>query len=98
METIGLERLLDKPNDAEVEVLVGLDEDESSDRLDLYCGDDGEIINETEFNICRTRMTVSCLRDLKIGGDVWIDYIEPAAQETEKTWDTEYEEEYDTVK
>jgi len=97
METIGLERLLEKPDDAEVEVLVGLDEDESSDRLDLYCGDDGEIINETGFNICRTRMTVSCLRDLTIGGDGWIDYIEPAAQETEKSWDTEYEEEYDTV-
>lgn len=97
METIGLDQLLDKPDDEEVEVLVGLNEDESAERLDLYCGDDGEIINETGFNICRTRLTVSCLRDLTVGGEGWIDFIEPAAQETEKTWDTQYDAEYNTT-
>lgn len=96
METIGLDRLLEKSDDETVEVLVGLNEDEGTERLELYCGDDGEVINETGFNICRTRMTVSCLRDLTIGGDGWVDYIEPAAQEAEVTWDTEYDADYDS--
>lgn len=94
MDTIGLDNLLEKPDDETVEVVIGLDEDESDTRLKTFCGDDGEIINTTQFNICRVRLTVECLKDLTVGGENWIDFIEPSAQDSEVTWDTEYEKEY----
>lgn len=97
METIGIEEIIESnDNDVEVEVLVGVAEDTSVDKIDTYCGSDGEVMKEPGFGIARVRLTVSCLRDLKHGGERWIDFIEPAAKETDKTWDTEYEKEYNT--
>lgn len=96
METIGIDKLLDDyEDDAVVEVVVGLSENGSSEVISKYCGNDGTVLRETEFDICRVRVTIDCLRELKVGGDAWIDFIEPAAQETEKPWDTQYDESYE---
>lgn len=98
METIGIDTIIETQDEDEVvEVLVGVAEDTSVDKIDTYCGDDGEILKVTGFGIARVRLTVSCLRDLKHGGERWIDFIEPAAQDAEVSWDTECEAEYDST-
>jgi len=97
METLNITALLEKHDlTTEVEVLIGLKENVSEKKLELYCGDDGTVLNDAGFNIYRVRLTVECLRDLKVGGDQFVEYIEPAAHETDLSWDTEYDQQYET--
>lgn len=96
METININSILETHElQDEVEVLVGVTEETPRKRLELYCGDDGTIINDAGFNIYRLRVTVECLRDLKVGAEQFVEYIEAAAHETDISWDTEYEQAYD---
>jgi len=94
METIGLETLFEEHAEADtVEVLIGLKDESYTSKIETYCGDDGTILKQPGFGICRIEVTISCLQDLVHGADAWVDYIEPAAQNAEK-WETEYEKEY----
>lgn len=97
METIGINEIIETHDGEEVvQVLVGVADDTSVDKIDTYCGDDGEVMKESGFGIARVRLTVSCLQDLKHGGERWIDFIEPAAKDAEVSWDTEYDKKYNT--
>lgn len=65
-------------SEGEVEVLVGLNQDMNSDakKLDLYMGDDGDVLKSVGFDILRVRMTSELLEELVQTEPVWIDYIE----------------------
>lgn len=65
-------------SDGNVEVLVGLDPDTDSDenKLELYMGDDGDVLKSVGFDICRVLMTTELLKELVHTEPVWIDYIE----------------------
>lgn len=94
MKTIGLEPLFEEHTETDtIEVLIGLTDESYDSKVETYCGDDGTIVKQPGFGICRLEVTIACLQDLIHGADAWIDYIEPAAQNAEK-WETEYEKEY----
>jgi hypothetical protein len=76
MDTNDIQRELQ--SEGEVEVLVGLNQDMDSDakKLDLYMGDDGDVLKSVGFDILRVRMTSELLEELVQTEPVWIDYIE----------------------
>lgn len=62
--------------DSAIEVFIGLTEQEHSSKLDIFMGDDGDIISCSTLAIARVKLTPSCLEDLLYAEPQWIDYIE----------------------
>lgn len=61
MDTLDIEGVLDDPSVSEIEVLIGLEDGTSEEKLAAYMGDDGEVVKAVGFDIYRIRVGCDCL-------------------------------------
>ena len=76
MDTLDIQGPLNDPSVSEIEVLIGLEDGTSKEKLEAYMGDDGNVLKTVGFDIYRVRIDCSCLEECVLHKPPWIDFIE----------------------